>query len=247
MSSHRSESGRRLQLSCIDTVVYVAHPELLGIEADEETYSELHAAFACEVERASAVTILAGYFNPEYVIRLLKRIPQRPAARRRTCRVRVGIGIDPGLPLMGEWLRLSSLKSAIKEAGFKNTEVFAIRDGSVHFHTKVYGFIRKTQRSWYVGSANPGKRRHEMMVRVSGRHDALFAYVNAALSKGIEVDDPPHWTKRRRSKAFSHRDILLTDRLQRTYSLLTRYALSQMSGKPWMIEEASDSVFPTLL
>lgn len=169
----------------------MAHPELLGIEGDEETYSELHAAFAWEVERASAVTILAGYFNPEYIIRLLSSIPQRPAARRRTCRVRVAIGIDPGLPLMGEWLRLCSLKSAIKDAGFKNTEVFAIRDGSVHFHTKVYGFIRKTQRSWYVGSANPGNRRHEMMVRVSGRHDALSAYADAALSKGIEVDETP--------------------------------------------------------
>lgn len=180
-------------MTSIDPAVYVARPEFLGLEADGDACRELHDAFVWEAERATKITVLAGYFNPDYVLRLLGHVPERPATRRRTCRVRIGIGIDPGLPFMGEWFRLRELKSAIGKAGFKDVEVFAIRDGSVHFHTKVYCFVRRTQRSWYVGSANPGDRRHEMMVCVAGRHDALSAYADKALAKGVEVDEeaPP--------------------------------------------------------
>jgi hypothetical protein len=42
---------------------------------------------------------------------------------------------------------------------------------------------------WYVGSANPGSKRHELMVRIKGAHRALTTCADRVLEKSLKVEE----------------------------------------------------------
>ncbi|WP_164040650.1 hypothetical protein, partial [Serratia marcescens] len=71
---------------------------------------------------------------------------------------------------------MREVENRLRGVGFKDVTVKVVMNSPVHFHTKLFRILRRTHPVWYVGSANPGSKRHEMMVRLSGRHEALMAY-----------------------------------------------------------------------
>lgn len=62
--------------------------------------------------------------------------------------------------------------------------------GRPHFHTKLFHFLRTTHHVWFVGSANPGSDRHELMISFTGKHDALRQYIDAVFIAGTAVTKP---------------------------------------------------------
>ena len=61
------------------------------------------------------------------------------------------------------------------------------------FHTKLYHFKRSTQPVWFIGSANASSAiegtRHELMLRLTGRHAALTGYVNSVIENSVIVEE----------------------------------------------------------
>jgi hypothetical protein len=175
-------------MATIDETIYVALPDMLCLASDEIAFKELHEALLKEAAGATSIIILGGYMSPGYVLRLCAKVPRRGNGGRKGFTLRIGIGLDPSRPLAQQWNDLRDLKSKLRADGFHSAEVKAVLIGRVHFHTKIFGFIRSTQPSWYIGSANPsGANRHEMMVRVGRKHSAIAAYAEAALAKAIDV------------------------------------------------------------
>ncbi len=174
----------------IDDTIYVALPGVLGLIPDKVAYNELHDALLREAAGATSITILGGYMSPGYVLALCSRVPRRGNGGRSGFPLRIAIGLDPSRSLAQQWEELRKLKADLQKDGFRSAEVKAILHGGVHFHTKLFGFVRTTQPSWYIGSANPsGTNRHEMMVRVGRRHEAIAAYSEGALAKAIDVSE----------------------------------------------------------
>lgn len=172
----------------IDDVIYVALPDVLDLAPDTVGFKELHETLRQEAAGATSITILGGYMSPGYVRALCAKVPRRGNGGRGGFRLRIAIGLEPSRPLAQQWDELRKLKADLRADGFRSAEVKVVLHGGVHFHTKLFGFIRTTQPSWYVGSANPsGTNRHEMMVRVGRKHETIAAYAEAALAKAIEV------------------------------------------------------------
>ncbi len=69
--------------------------------------------------------------------------------------LRIAIGLEPSRPLAQQWEELRKLKADLQADGFPLAEVKAVLVGEIHFHTKLFGFIRTTQPSWYIGSDKP--------------------------------------------------------------------------------------------
>jgi hypothetical protein len=172
----------------IDKTIYVALPSVLELAPDEVRFKELHEMLRQEAAGATSITILGGYMSPGYLCALCAQVPRRGNGGRGGFPLRIAIGLEPSRPLAQQWVELRKLKADLQADGFRSAEVKAVVDGGVHFHTKLFGFIRSTQPSWYVGSANPsGTSRHEMMVRVGRKHEAIAAYAEAVLAKAIDI------------------------------------------------------------
>lgn len=175
-------------MATIDKTVYVALPELLGNKKNELYYYDLHQALKEEAETATSITILGGYMSPGFVLELCKNVPKRGSGGRGRFALRIAIGVEPTRPLAQQWEALRSLESNLRSAGFGSVEVKAVLYGKIHFHTKLFGFDREAEQSWYVGSANPsGSPRHELMVRVGRKHAAIAAYAEAVLKVAKDV------------------------------------------------------------
>lgn len=174
-------------MSKIDEAIYVARPDLIGLEKKKVNFDDLNEALGDEASTATAITILGGYYNQEALVSLCLKVPPRPAEHRRTCRIRIVVGLEAMSLLPRVWTDLRQVDKRLRGKGFQDIEVKIVPRDPVHFHTKVFGFIHKTHPVWYVGSANPGSERHELMLRLSGRHDALSAYVEAAHNGALPV------------------------------------------------------------
>ena len=174
----------------IDETIYVALPDVLGLDADAVGYKELHETLLREASGATSITILGGYMSPDYLRSLCSRVPRQGNGGRRRLSTPDRHRARAVTSLAQQWKELRSLKADLQSDGFCSAEVKVVLQGSVHFHTKLFGFIRSTQPSWYIGSANPsGSNRHELMVRVGRKHTAIAAYANAVLAKAIDVCD----------------------------------------------------------
>jgi hypothetical protein len=146
----------------IDETIYVAQPDVLELKQDEVGFEELHETLLQEAAGAKSITILGGYMSAGYVRSLCSRVPRRGNGGRGGYPLRIAIGLEPSRPLAQQWEELRKLKADMQADGFRSAEVRAVLHGGVHFHTKLFGFLRGTQPSWYVGSANPsGTNRHD--------------------------------------------------------------------------------------
>ncbi|MCJ2009576.1 hypothetical protein [Methylobacterium sp. J-092] len=172
----------------IDDKVFVHHPELIGLDPETAACEDLESALHEAAAGATEISILGGYYNTDRMIALCKRVPR---AYRRDCRVRIAIGLEATALIPRTWTDMRGVEGKLRQAGFRDILVSVVTSSPVHFHTKLFRILRTTQPIWFIGSANPGSRRHELMVRLSGRHDALSAYVKAVFETAQPVTNAP--------------------------------------------------------
>ncbi len=158
----------------VSETIHVAYPDILRL-GDHVNASDLSESLAETAVKATAIDVLGGYYSVDRTIELLKKVPR---AKRATCKIRLAVGLDANAKIMQHWSDMRSLDQDLRKAGFRNITL-AIVSGRRHFHTKLFHFLRSTHHVWFVGSANPGSDRHELMVSFTGRHDALREYIDA--------------------------------------------------------------------
>jgi hypothetical protein len=171
----------------VSSTIYVGRPDLIGL-GEEVDYVELEEALEAAAASATEITILGGFYSVDPIISLCKRV-RRP--RRSACKVRIAVGLEATSAIPATWADMRRLRDKLLKGGFRDVVVAVVKSSPVHFHTKLFRFLNTTRPVWFVGSANPGSARHELMVRLSGRHEALSAYVAAVFAKAVDVALPP--------------------------------------------------------
>lgn len=167
--------------------VYLSSPgDLPGIDSEH-----LGDSLRADARAATRIWILTGYFGKEGVLSLLSEVPEH---RRQGCSVRLVFGFEGKLGLTHAVKEMRDLGEQIRLLGFEDAKLLAF-GRSAHFHTKVYHFLRGTRPVWFVGSANASGAfdgmRHEMMLRLSGRHEGLYNYAKAVIASAHAADNPP--------------------------------------------------------
>ena len=147
-------------------------------------FAKLSEALENDVKDTTRITIVSGYFGEEYICNLLEKPNKR---RRAKCTVQIILGYDKTAELVYGKIKEKGLREKIICMGYKNNLVTVrLFKDSVPLHTKLYGFLRTTAPIWYVGSANASNAieggRHELMLRVSGKSEALEKYVDTLLN-----------------------------------------------------------------
>jgi hypothetical protein len=173
----------------LSETIHVAYPDILKLGEDVNA-AELTTSLAEAAEKATAIDILGGYYSVDRTLDILKKVPR---AKRGSCKIRLAVGLDANSKIRQHWTDMRSLAENLKKAGFKDVTL-AIVSGRRHFHSKLFHFLRATHHVWFVGSANPGSDRHELMVSFTGRHDALKDYVDAvfAVAQPVTKQFPPN-------------------------------------------------------
>lgn len=171
----------------VSSTILVGRPDLIDL-GDSVDYVEIEEALEAAAASATEITILGGFYSVEPIISLCKHVRR---ARRSACKVRVAVGLEATLAIPATWADMRRLRDNLLKSGFRDVVVAVVRSSPVHFHTKLFRFLNTTRPVWFVGSANPGSTRHELMVRLSGRHEALSSYVAAVFAKAVDVGLPP--------------------------------------------------------
>ena len=171
----------------VSSTILVGRPDLIDL-GDAVDYIELDEALGAAAASATEITILGGFYSVEPIISLCKQVKR---ARRSTCKIRIAVGLEATLAIPATWADMRRLHDQLLKSGFRDVVVAVVKSSPVHFHTKLYRFLNTTRPVWFVGSANPGSSRHELMVRLSGRHEALSSYVTAVFAKAVDVKLPP--------------------------------------------------------
>lgn len=171
----------------VSSTILVGRPDLIEL-GDDVDYVELDEALEAAASSANEITILGGFYSVDPVIALCKRVRR---SKRKACKVRIAIGIEATSAIPATWADMRRLRDKLLKGGFRDVVVAVVKSSPVHFHTKLFRFLKTTRPVWFVGSANPGSARHELMVRLSGRHEALSAYVAAVFAKAVDVALPP--------------------------------------------------------
>lgn len=172
----------------IDETIYVRRPDVVKLNDELIDFVELNSAIHEAASGATEISLLGGYYNVNAIVELCKQVPR---TQRRDCRVRVAVGLEATALIPRTWEDMRGLRQNLRKAGFRDVKVAVVSKSPVHFHTKLFRILRTTHPVWFIGSANPGSDRHELMVRVSGRHEALSAYVNAVFEQALVVDGAP--------------------------------------------------------
>ncbi len=167
----------------VSATILVGRPDLIDL-GDDVDYVELDEALEAAASSATEITILGGFYSVEPIIALCKQVRR---SRRSACKVRIAVGIEAKSAIPATWADMRRLRDKLLKSGFRDVVVAVVRSSPVHFHTKLFRFLNTTRPVWFVGSANPGSTRHELMVRLSGRHEALSAYVAAVFAKAVDV------------------------------------------------------------
>lgn len=171
----------------VSSTILVGRPDLIEL-GDDVDYVEIDEALHAAAVSATEITILGGFYSVDAIISLCKQVT-RP--RRRACKVRIAVGIEATSAIPATWADMRLLQDKLLKGGFRDVVVAVVKSSPVHFHTKLFRFLNTTRPVWFVGSANPGSARHELMVQLSGRHEALSAYVAAVFAKAVDVALPP--------------------------------------------------------
>lgn len=115
------------------------------------------------------------------------------------------MGSDATVTLPLVWEDMRAVRAHLLKLGYQNPQVCVVGRRPVHFHTKLFRFLKTTQPSWFIGSANPGSDRHELMMTLVGRHKGLSQYVEAVFDGALSVTErppqrePPGFLSRRRA------------------------------------------------
>ena len=174
----------------LDEQIYVGRADLLDLNHVVVDFAELDGALAEAASGATEITVLGGYYNAEALIALCRNVPR---GRRSECKVRIAVGLEAMALIPRTWEEMRAVYKRLRVLGFRDVTVAVVGRSPTHFHTKLFRFLRTKRPVWFVGSANPGSGRHELMVRISGRHEALSGYVSAVFYKAQTVIDqkPP--------------------------------------------------------
>lgn len=186
----------------LSNAVYIGRPDAINLEPDGVTIVDLDEALAAAASDATEITILGGYYDRVWLLDLLRKLPR---ARRRDCTVRIAVGSDATINLPKVWEHMREVQRELRRIGYRSIEIGIVGRSPVHFHTKLFRFLRTTRPYWFIGSANPGSDRHELMLRLSGRHEELSNYVQAVFEAAQSVDDPVP----RRQRPSTMRDFFL--------------------------------------
>lgn len=171
----------------IDKTIYVNRPDLIGLDEEVVDFADLAQAMHRDVEGATEISILGGYYDADALIELCRHVPR---SDRTGCSLRIAVGLESTALIPRTWADMRNVDKKLRRAGFQDVIVAVVTGSPVHFHTKLFRILRTTRPIWYIGSANPGSRRHELMVRLAGRHQALVAYVDAVFERAQVVSRP---------------------------------------------------------
>lgn len=174
-------------MTTVSREIYLARPGLVGFDEDSD-YIDLDEALSESAAKATEITILGGYYNPAALGNLCQHLKK---SKRKNCKVRIAVGLDAPKVVNKVWHDLQKLRKRLLKLGFKDVVVAFVPPKPTHFHTKLFGFVHTTKPVWFVGSANPGSKRHELLVKLSGRHEALLEYVDAVFSVAVDVQEAP--------------------------------------------------------
>lgn len=136
-----------------------------------------------DISKATRIKIVSGYFGKDYIIELLGEIKRK---NRASCHVTLIFGYENTTELIYGQIDVSDIKKSIASLGYgkKKIQIKLFRD-KAPLHTKIYGLLLGTQHVWYVGSANLSRAieggRHELMVKIRGKSNALDSYVGELL------------------------------------------------------------------
>lgn len=174
----------------VDNRIHVARADLISLDVDYVDFGDLQESLEEAAEASTAITILGGYYNSDWLISLCRHVPKK---KRAKCDIRVAVGLDAVALLPQTWSDMRYVNTKLVKLGFQKVTLAVVTSTPVHFHTKLFYFRKTTRPIWFVGSANPGSKRHELMVRFAGRHEALSAYIDAVFASAQVVDSstPP--------------------------------------------------------
>lgn len=169
----------------IDPRVFLSRPQDLSLEGavplDEFLISSAYGA--------DKIVILSAYYGTGYLESVFGALPKKA---RRACSLTLVFGVETleRIPAAVETLR--AFRKRLIVLGFP-TPAIRIFNKNAPFHTKLYYFKRTTQPIWFIGSANAspaiGGARHELMLRLSGRHEALSEYMDSVIDHSIVVEE----------------------------------------------------------
>lgn len=171
----------------VSSTIYVGQPDLIEL-GDDVDYEELDEALGAAAVSATEITILGGFYRVGPLVSLCCKVKK---SKRKTCRIKIAVGLEALAMIPRTWDDMRGLHRDLLDSGFRDVTVAIVDCRPVHFHTKLFRFLHTTRPVWFVGSANPGSRRHELMVRLSGRHEGLSDYVAAVFNKAVDVTGKP--------------------------------------------------------
>jgi hypothetical protein len=179
-----------MQVPRVGKAVYLSRPgDLPGF-----TGSSLWDELTTTVRGATKVDVLTAFYSADFLIQLLEHVGNKK--ERKACKVRIVVTGATGPALLYEKQQLRMIKTRLHGAGFADVQVRMFATAPL-FHTKLFRIVRSTQPTWYVGSANASNAirgdNHELMLKLSGAHEALAKYVEAtiAASESVEKSLPP--------------------------------------------------------
>src|SRR5215217_4465893 len=100
-----------------DKRIHVARADLIGLDADFVDFADLDSSLAGAAEAATAITILGGYFNADWLIKLCRNVPKK---RRAKCSLRIAVGLDAVALLPRSWADLRRVNAELLKHGFKD-------------------------------------------------------------------------------------------------------------------------------
>lgn len=155
---------------------------------DLEDAVSLDEALGAAAAGADKIVILSAYYGTGYLEAFFDALPKKV---RRACSLTLVFGVETTARLPHAVEELREFRQRLSNLGFPSPSV-RLFNKNAPFHTKLYYFKRSTQPIWFIGSANAspaiGGARHELMLRLSGRHEALSEYVQSVMDHSIVVE-----------------------------------------------------------
>lgn len=169
----------------VDPRVFLSRPKDLPMKVAVPLADALSDAAA----GADKIVVFSAYYGTGYLEATFGSLPRKT---RRTCSLTLVFGLESAARLAHAVGELRALRQSLVKLGFRSP-VIRLFSKNAPFHTKLYYFKRSTQPIWFIGSANASPAidgaRHELMLRLSGRHDTLMEYLNSVIENSVAVEE----------------------------------------------------------
>jgi hypothetical protein len=169
----------------IDPHVFLSRPQDLSLEGSVSLADALGDAAA----GADRIIILSAYYGTGHLESAFAALSKKA---RRACSLTMVFGVETASKLPHAVEELRTLQKKLVALGFRSPAI-RLFNKNVPFHTKLYYFKRSTQPVWFIGSANASPAingaRHELMLRLTGRHEALTEYINSVIYNSVVVEE----------------------------------------------------------